>query len=353
MSGYDMNVGVNRNTVSLLIFTYNDLWKICNSFSYYLNYVDEIIVVDSTRPENESKCLETMNNEKIKVYKAPAFGFVEPLRAFGIGKCKSDFILNIDADESVSADLLQDLKKIISNNSYNRYSILRINRYQEDGTIFNKEFISNRLFRKGTLSYKGYVHEPPLTSFKAKKLDKKYYITNVRKEMKTAASNALKASMFVDRMSFHDLIEFIKLYYGKFVESFINSIFFIDIKMRKKDENKELSKFEYHLFTAIFFFLSVLKNGIFIRTRNYHYFYRYLWKKYDSFFSVDKVTAEYQYKISRLVRDSGGIINFLQLDKDETISELYKEFLQSNLEGEDFFIKILKDRAALFGIRGE
>jgi len=344
-----MNSGVLHNTVSLLIFTKDDLWKICNSFGYYLNYVDEIVVVDSTRPENEPKCFEIMKNEKIKVYKAPAFGFVEPLRVFGIGKCQSDFILNIDADELISEDLLQDLKKIISNNSANRYSILRINKY-EDGTVFNKEYISNRLFRKGTLSYKGYIHEPPLTSFKAKKLDKKYYITNVRKEMNFYA---LKASMFVDRMSFPDLVESLKEYYGTFVELFISFILSIEIKLRKKEENKELSKFEYHLFTIILFFLATIKNVIFIRTRNYYHFYRYLWKKYDNFFSVDKVTAEYQYKISRLVRGSGGVINFLQLDKDETILELYNRFLQSNLEGEDFFIKILKERAALLGIRGE
>lgn len=80
-------------------------------------------------------------------------------RNFGLNKSKGEWILYIDADERISADLVHEIKQeLVINSAYNAYKIRRVNYYL--GKVWPHQEMLERLFKKSTLlSWSGKVHE--------------------------------------------------------------------------------------------------------------------------------------------------------------------------------------------------
>ena len=127
-----------------------------------LKFADEIIVVDNGS-EDKTKTLAKKYTNKIFDQKNDPKN-IDLQKNFGFDKASYEWILSIDADEEISSDLAQEIKKTISKTSkINGYWIPRKN------IIFGK-FIENtgwypdpqlRLFRKGTGRFvNSHVHEP-------------------------------------------------------------------------------------------------------------------------------------------------------------------------------------------------
>ena len=93
-------------TISALIVARNEEKKIEKCLSS-LNFVDEIVVILDRSTDKTLKICKTFSN-KIFTGKWTCEG---ERRNFGIKKCSSEWIFEIDADEIISRDLAREVKK--------------------------------------------------------------------------------------------------------------------------------------------------------------------------------------------------------------------------------------------------
>ena len=151
------------NKISAVIMAFNEEKNIERCLKS-LAFVDEIIVVDNLSLDKTVE-LSKKYTDKIFTQKNNPKE-IDLQKNLGFEKASSDWILSIDADEEVSIELAQEIKKVLSSHksqSINGYWIPRRN------IIFGK-FIKNsgwypdpqlRLFRKGKAKFvKQHVHEP-------------------------------------------------------------------------------------------------------------------------------------------------------------------------------------------------
>ena len=95
-------------TISALIVARNEEKKIKECLSS-LNFVDEIVVILDRSTDKTFKICKTFSN-KIFTGEWTCEG---ERRNFGIEKCSSEWIFEIDADEIISKDLAREVKKKI------------------------------------------------------------------------------------------------------------------------------------------------------------------------------------------------------------------------------------------------
>ena len=149
-----------KKNISALVIIHNEE-KILSSCLEKLQFCDEIIVVldnCSDQSKNISK------NYTSLIYEG-SWNYEGDRRNFGIEKCNSNWIIEIDADEHISYSLANEIiEKINSNEDYDNYHI-KINNYIGDkliksgwgGTIGRGGVTC--LFKKGTKKWvKARVH---------------------------------------------------------------------------------------------------------------------------------------------------------------------------------------------------
>ncbi|MBZ4683378.1 MAG: glycosyl transferase family 2 [Fusobacteriales bacterium] len=162
--------------LSVGIITFNEEKKIEKTLEAIKEIADEIIIVDSYSTD---KTVEISKKYNAKI-------FIEEWKGFGkqknsvIEKCNNEWILLIDADEVVSKELADKIKKIISNKE-NEYNVYKLNRCS---ICFGKEIKyggwSNdyvvRLFKKGKATLdNAIIHETFITKEKIGKIKEKLY----------------------------------------------------------------------------------------------------------------------------------------------------------------------------------
>lgn len=121
-----------------------------------LDFCDEIIIVDQ---ESTDKTLKIAKKYTNKIYHDKCWGYADPSRVLGEGKCKGKWIFNIDADEEVQDKLKEEILSIIKNPTHDAYRIHRdfyylgkFMRYtgQDDWVL--------RLHKKGAIKYVPDIH---------------------------------------------------------------------------------------------------------------------------------------------------------------------------------------------------
>ena len=110
--------------LSVAIMTYNEEKNLKRTLQSISKNADEIVIIDGG---------STDNTENIaKEFKANFY--VEQWKGYGkqrnsaIEKCKEEWILNIDADEEASLELLENIKKIIQKPINSEQKVYEINR---------------------------------------------------------------------------------------------------------------------------------------------------------------------------------------------------------------------------------
>lgn len=148
--------------ISAVIIAKNEE-KIIGDALASLNFCDEIIVINNNSSDSTKKVSEDM---KATVYDFSSKDFSE-LRNFGLKKARYDYVFYLDADERVSNELKEAIKKAIEENKdYSAFSVLRKNFYLGSNPWPYEEKIE-RLFRKDKLSgWKGKLHESPIVEGK-------------------------------------------------------------------------------------------------------------------------------------------------------------------------------------------
>ena len=110
--------------ISALVVVHNEE-KILSSCIEKLQFCDEIVIVLDKCSDNSKNIARKYTNS---IYEG-SWEYEGDRRNFGIEKCKSNWIIEIDADEHISKSLANEiLEKINSENNYDNYHI-KINNY--------------------------------------------------------------------------------------------------------------------------------------------------------------------------------------------------------------------------------
>ena len=160
--------------ISLVINTYNEEALIEDCIKSAMPFADEVIVVDM---HSGDKTVEYAKALGAKVYYFEHMGIVEPARNFALQQANNEWILLLDADERIPAELGNLLKKCAEENSYDSFSIPRKN------IQFNKWVQHTgwwpdyqvRFFKKDSVDWSSTIHSAP-------QLKQKHYTLPVSEE---------------------------------------------------------------------------------------------------------------------------------------------------------------------------
>jgi glycosyltransferase involved in cell wall biosynthesis len=126
-----------------------------------LSFCDEIITIDDN---SEDRTQEIAQKYKTTIVTRPLNNNFSEQRNFGMEHTSGDWILFVDADEEVSTELAEEIKKILTDTTYSVFSIRRRDFwwgrelcYGETMKVRNNGLI--RLVKRGSGLWKGEVHE--------------------------------------------------------------------------------------------------------------------------------------------------------------------------------------------------
>ena len=116
------------NNITVLIQTYNEEKNVEACIESLKGLTDDVIVVDSESTDNTVSVTQKLG---VKIFTVPHVDYVEPAREFGIKKTESEWVFILDADERMTPELAQEIKKSLSAD----YSFYRVPRKEIVGKI--------------------------------------------------------------------------------------------------------------------------------------------------------------------------------------------------------------------------
>ena len=125
-------------------------------------FADEILVIDDFSQDGTSKIVKSLEKNKIKLVQRELNNDFATQRNFAFEKVTSEWVLFIDADESISQELAAEIIQITnSQTSQNGFFIKRVDilwgKKITHGELLN--FKTLRLGKKDAGAWKGKVHE--------------------------------------------------------------------------------------------------------------------------------------------------------------------------------------------------
>ncbi len=144
--------------ISACLIVYNEERYIARALCSIKDTVDEIILVHDG--ECLDKTLEIAQSFGVKIFRRPHFGFMEAHFPFCLTQATGEWILRIDADEYLSNELKNNLRKLCEEKNVDAYEFL--------WPIYNgQRYTTNKwphkmcLFKKNRVSFLGIVHYAP------------------------------------------------------------------------------------------------------------------------------------------------------------------------------------------------
>ncbi|MCK5602885.1 glycosyltransferase family 2 protein [Candidatus Pacearchaeota archaeon] len=140
--------------ISACIITKNEEKHIRKCLESIKNVVDEIVIVDGYSID---KTIDICKEYTDKIYIQKFSGSFAEERTTSVSKASHDWILQIDADETLSEKLQTYLRDLTQYNKYVAHSFARRNYYDKEGTKWTKHAYfpdyQPRLFKKDKLKY--------------------------------------------------------------------------------------------------------------------------------------------------------------------------------------------------------
>ena len=112
--------------LSVVIITLNEAKNIQRCLDSVTSLADEIIVVDSYSKDNTAQICSQYS--KLKFIRNTFEGHIQQ-KNFALDQASHDFVLSLDADESLSGHLLDEIRKIKDDATSDGYLINRLNVY--------------------------------------------------------------------------------------------------------------------------------------------------------------------------------------------------------------------------------
>ena len=215
-------------TLSAAIITFNEEENIKDCLDSLSDFVDEIVVLDSFSTDATEEVCRA--NPKVRFYQHPFDGYIEQKnRAFE--KCRSDWILSLDADERVSAELRDSIEDLVNRNpkiagakfprlTYHMHRYIRYSGWYPNARyrLIRKgmaEWGGNNPHEKLLLKGKGVKIKGDLIHFSAKDLSDQIKTINAFSSL-TALTRYNKGKKFhLWRLLFKPVSKFIEMYLVK------------------------------------------------------------------------------------------------------------------------------------------
>ncbi|MBI2731653.1 MAG: glycosyltransferase family 2 protein [Sphingobacteriales bacterium] len=111
--------------LSVVIITYNEEKNIGRCISSVKNIADEIIVLDSFSADNTVSIAKEMG---ATIYQQPFAGYIEQKNK-ALGFARHQYVLSLDADEAIDAELEKSILVLKKNISFKGYTVNRCTYY--------------------------------------------------------------------------------------------------------------------------------------------------------------------------------------------------------------------------------
>jgi glycosyltransferase involved in cell wall biosynthesis len=158
------------NKVSAVIITKNEEENLKDCLDS-LQWVDEIVVIDSYSDDNTIEIAKRYTNQ---VYKNEWSGYAQQ-RNYGANIASHNWIISIDADERISEELANEIRETLSNPKYVAYNIPMqnyvFNRWMKHSGLGKQYHI--RLYNKTLCKWDSLIHEDIETNGEVGKLNHK------------------------------------------------------------------------------------------------------------------------------------------------------------------------------------
>ncbi len=222
-------------SLSVVVLTKNEEKNIEKCINSVL-FADEIIVIDDYSEDKTTEKIKALNNKQIYIFQRHLQDNFSEQRNFALEKCKSEWVLFLDADEEVTNDLKEEIQKTISNvkESIKGISIKRRDIYNgkelkhgEWGTI---KLI--RLARRDSGKWEGSIHETWQIGGEVSELQNFLYhyphqsLTEFLNELNFYTS--LRANELFEKDVKSSWLSIVLYTKGKFFQNFILRLGFLD-----------------------------------------------------------------------------------------------------------------------------
>ena len=139
--------------ISGLIFSADSIPVTEDAARHLKKLCDEVVVIYCTSYHEFLK-LKRSAPDWMRVFYVLRLGYAEPYRKYGMYKCRGDWIILLDTDERFNN--LGKIRELIENSRRGRADGAQV---REPGLDFSTK--QYRIFRKGSLSWKGNIHDHP------------------------------------------------------------------------------------------------------------------------------------------------------------------------------------------------
>lgn len=334
--------------LSVLIFSRNETKNLLELIHDVYDIADQVVVIDSSGGEEKKRLMKGIEKlRKVDFFWVIALGYPDPLRMYGLSKCRNNWVLYLDTDERISASLKRDVNRIIQTEDSCAFAIKRFeNRNVKKAETFFTWQI--RLYRRDCVRYKGILHEQPMVRGIMKRMDNKYHIDHrenaigrdywkmERFERYSYESFNDAVVNYASKLSVCTEDAFVKTPKGRFLLSAL--ALYERLGLKKKED--EIGNFDYFLLYSIRDFAYRLKSGDLkgiISTVTY----RLRWiKEVKEWKSTEEGRRNFRIAMEIWKK---GIIGYLRLDDEEVVLKLNKKYAKSK-QGVDLLIKLLEDR---------
>lgn len=162
---------MSKLPISAVIIVKNEEKKIRSCLSSLRDNVDEIIIVDDESVD--ATCQIAQKEFGAKVYNRALNGDFAAQRNFGAAQARNDWILALDADETVPGATFNKVAQVINSDDADRIELKRLNHlidiplYNPGASIWEK----SKLYRKSVTGFSGFIHEELLEKGKLVRAD--------------------------------------------------------------------------------------------------------------------------------------------------------------------------------------
>ena len=163
--------------ISVVINTKNEEECIDRCLNSIL-WSDEIVVMDMN---SDDGTVEIARRHTPHVYFCPDFGYVEPARNMAIGKATKEWVLILDADETIPENFARDIRKVIGESGDHVLIAIPRRSYMGGHRVTNLGIGGDhqyRLFKRGKVKWQDAIHSTPLAQGRIRMLPESdgYYI---------------------------------------------------------------------------------------------------------------------------------------------------------------------------------
>lgn len=321
--------------ISVLVFSRDDIERLSGLIDQVYGIADEIVLIDSSCAANREKLHRMKSRKKLaklRIHYTVPLGFADPMRMYGIGLCRREWILYLDTDERMSPEFVKDIPGIIKGARCSAFAIKRDEKATASGHSGSFTW-QIRLFRRGRATYKGILHEQPLIRGKVYRLEDRYMILHMARIKGNAGLEYGKLERF-DRMSYKMYRERILEYiyrldireskvsvplYAKAVDTLLH----VYTRLATGDPEEEICALDY------FAFFCIRDIAFHIKLRLIRGMWRIPLIEAKRALSIARSKATYEGKrdfwLSKEIY-TRGIIDMLGLSNPKTIEELNRRY---------------------------